>query len=177
MELVAKATKRIGKVTALHGEVTKPRITPEQRSIGFVLHSEKIEASLEPYHFTKDWALIELHNEKFDWSTFKGNKIMSVRLLPYLCFHLVFHFSSCSSLVVLSSVLADCYITFFPPQAVTSRLLSLATQCFLSPPIKRTTATPDGLLQVYSRSTSLSRMPRFATPSTSASTVRSACLS
>lgn len=25
--------------------------------------------------FTKDWALIELYDEKINWSTFKGNKV------------------------------------------------------------------------------------------------------
>ncbi|KAF8903510.1 hypothetical protein CPB84DRAFT_1845802 [Gymnopilus junonius] len=31
---------------------------------------------LHPIHWpTRDWALIELYNDKFDWSTFKGNKV------------------------------------------------------------------------------------------------------
>ncbi|KIY44819.1 hypothetical protein FISHEDRAFT_77229 [Fistulina hepatica ATCC 64428] len=75
VELVAKATKKIEEVNAIHDEVTKHRTTPDQRVIGFVLHSEKIEVSVEPYNFTKDWALIELYDEKIDWPTFKGNKV------------------------------------------------------------------------------------------------------
>ncbi|KAI9438364.1 hypothetical protein H4582DRAFT_2111739 [Lactarius indigo] len=65
VELVVKATRRIEKVNAIHDE----------RVIGFVLHSEKIEVSVEPYSFTKDWALIELYDEKIDWPPFKGNKV------------------------------------------------------------------------------------------------------
>ncbi|KAG0133745.1 hypothetical protein HOY82DRAFT_516867 [Tuber indicum] len=75
LEFVAKATKKIEEVNALHDEVTKHRTTPDQRVIGFVLHSEKIGVSVEPYGFTEDWALIELYDEKVDWSTFKGNKV------------------------------------------------------------------------------------------------------
>ncbi|KAG0642415.1 hypothetical protein HOY80DRAFT_881744 [Tuber brumale] len=75
MELVAKSKQKIWEVNALHDEVTKRRTTPEQRVIGFILHSEKIESSVKPYGFNKDWALIELYDEKIDWSTFKGNKV------------------------------------------------------------------------------------------------------
>jgi hypothetical protein len=75
LELVARATKKIKKVNAIHDEVTKCRTIPDQRVLGFVLHSEKIEVSVEPHNFTKDWALIELYEEKIDWSTFKGNKV------------------------------------------------------------------------------------------------------
>ena len=75
VELVAKAKEEIEEVNAIHDEVTKHRTTPDQRVIGFVLHSEKIEVSVEPHHFTRDWALIELYDEKIDWATFKGNKV------------------------------------------------------------------------------------------------------
>ncbi|KAI0298529.1 hypothetical protein BC826DRAFT_1103029 [Russula brevipes] len=75
MESVAKATKKIKEVNVIHDEVTKHRTTFDQRVIGFVLHSEKIEVSVEPHNFTKDWALIELYDEKIDWPTFKGNKV------------------------------------------------------------------------------------------------------
>jgi hypothetical protein len=57
-------------VNALHDEVTKHRTTTDQRVIGFVLHSEKVEVSVEPHNFDKDWALIELYDEKIDWSMF-----------------------------------------------------------------------------------------------------------
>ncbi|KAG2070520.1 hypothetical protein BDR04DRAFT_1100012 [Suillus decipiens] len=72
--LVAKAKKEIEDVNEIHDEVTKHRATPDQRVIGFVLHSE-IEVSVEPHDFTTDWALIKLYDEKIDWPTFKGNKV------------------------------------------------------------------------------------------------------
>ncbi|KAI9778209.1 MAG: hypothetical protein M1839_008326 [Geoglossum umbratile] len=75
LELVARATKKIEKVNMIHDEVTKRHATPDQRVLGFVLHSEKIEVSVEPHNFIKDWALIEVYTEKIDWSTFKGNKV------------------------------------------------------------------------------------------------------
>ncbi|KAI6142754.1 hypothetical protein BKA82DRAFT_1000160, partial [Pisolithus tinctorius] len=75
VELVAKAMKKIKEVNALHDEVTRYHATPNWRVIGFVRHSENIEVSDEPHNFTKDWALIELYNEKIDWATFKGNKV------------------------------------------------------------------------------------------------------
>ncbi|KAI9512136.1 hypothetical protein F5148DRAFT_1165554 [Russula earlei] len=61
LKLVAKAKKKIEKVNAIHDEVTKRRTTLNQRVLGFVLHSEKIEVSL--------------YENKIDWSTFKGNKV------------------------------------------------------------------------------------------------------
>ncbi|OBZ77823.1 hypothetical protein A0H81_02037 [Grifola frondosa] len=75
LDLVAKATREIQRVKAIHNEVIENYTTLDQRTIGFVLHSEKIEVSIEPYKFTKDWALIELYNDKIDWATFKGNKL------------------------------------------------------------------------------------------------------
>ncbi|KAG7094922.1 hypothetical protein E1B28_005728 [Marasmius oreades] len=75
LDLVAKATKKIEEVKALHDEVINYHSKPDQRVVGFLLHSEKIEVSVKPHNFTNDWALIELYNEKIDWATFKGNKI------------------------------------------------------------------------------------------------------
>ncbi|KAN0081180.1 hypothetical protein V8E55_008804 [Tylopilus felleus] len=75
LDLVAKATRVIQRVKAIHSEVIENYTTLDQRTIGFVLHSEKIEVSVEPYKFTKDWALIELYNDKIDWTMFKGNKL------------------------------------------------------------------------------------------------------
>jgi hypothetical protein len=104
LDLVAKATKEIQKVNAIHDEVTKLYTTLEQRVIGFVLHSEKIEVSVGSHQFTNDWALIELYREKIDWATFKGNKVyvgmsFSISLPPSLVFFIsrrVFHLpSSC----------------------------------------------------------------------------------
>ncbi|PPQ95019.1 hypothetical protein CVT25_000482 [Psilocybe cyanescens] len=74
MELVSKAMKKI-EVNAPHDEVTRRRTNPDQRVSDFVLHSEKIEVSVEPHGCTKDWALIELYDEKVYWSTFKWNKV------------------------------------------------------------------------------------------------------
>jgi hypothetical protein len=98
-ELVANAMKKIEKVKTLHDEVTKRYTTPDQRVIGFVLHSERIEVSVKPHGFTKDWSLIELYEEKIDWSTFQGNKVyigtsFSISLSPSRL--------SSSSLVALS---------------------------------------------------------------------------
>ncbi|KAM5532548.1 hypothetical protein V8D89_013754 [Ganoderma adspersum] len=75
VRLVAKAMEEIEEVNALHDEVTKVRTTPDQRIIGFVLHSEPIEVSVGPHGYTKDWALIELYDDKIDWPSFKGNKV------------------------------------------------------------------------------------------------------
>ncbi len=97
VDLVAKATKTVEQVNALHGEVTRRCTTLNQRTIGFVLHSEKIEVSVEPHKFTKDWALIELYEEKIDWPTFKGNKI---------------YIGASFSRVTLSSVLTEHYLSF-----------------------------------------------------------------
>ncbi|KAI0312168.1 hypothetical protein OF83DRAFT_1087186 [Amylostereum chailletii] len=47
----------------------------EPRIIGEVVHVEPIGINVAPHGLTRDWALIELYNEKFDWSTFKGNKV------------------------------------------------------------------------------------------------------
>ncbi|KAK7032242.1 hypothetical protein VNI00_013200 [Paramarasmius palmivorus] len=56
-------------------DITKYRTTLAQRTIGSVLHVEPITVSDGPHHFTSDWALIELHEEKIDWKSFKGNQI------------------------------------------------------------------------------------------------------
>ena len=97
MDLVAKVTKTVEQVNTLYGEVTRCHTTLNQRTIGFVLHSEKIEVLVEPHKFTKDWALIELYEEKIDWPTFKGNKI---------------YIGVSFSRVALFSVLAEHYLSF-----------------------------------------------------------------
>ena len=74
LALVEDAKKRIGQVNDLLKEV-QDRVDTSKRVIGFVLHSEKIEISSGKQGFTKDWALIELYNEMFDWDTFQGNKV------------------------------------------------------------------------------------------------------
>ncbi len=96
---VENATREIQEVNMLHSEVTEHRTTLDQRIIGFVLHSEKIETVVEPHSYTRDWALIEVYNEMIDTSTFVGNKVY----IGTSFFHLV---------IFLSSVLADYYFSF-----------------------------------------------------------------
>jgi hypothetical protein len=43
--------------------------------IGEIVHVEPIAVNVAPDGLTGDWALIELYNDKFDRSTFKGNKV------------------------------------------------------------------------------------------------------
>ena len=69
-----KATNTINDSNDLHCDVNKLRTNPGQRSIRFVLHAEAIEASAEPHKFTRDWALIQIHEDKIDWATL-GNKV------------------------------------------------------------------------------------------------------
>ena len=97
VDLVAKARQTIEEANAIHNEVIKLRTIPDQRIIGSVLHSEKIEVSVDHHGFTKDWALIELYDQKIDWATFKGNKV-------YI--GMSFSISLSSSLVFLSLALA-----------------------------------------------------------------------
>lgn len=107
LDLVTKATREIQRVKAIHSEVIENYTTLDQRTIGFVLHSEKIEVSVEPYKFTKDWALIELYNDKINWTTFKGNKLwvgmsFSISLSPspvlFISCHVFHLLSSCLQL-------------------------------------------------------------------------------
>jgi len=75
LDLVDKAKKKIEKINKLHSDVTRSRATPAQRTIGFVHHVEPIAVSDGPHKFPRDWALIELYEEKIDWDSFKGNKV------------------------------------------------------------------------------------------------------
>lgn len=75
LNLVDRAKKRIDKISKLHSDVTRFKTTPEQRTIGFVLHVEPIAVSDESHKFTRDWALIELYEERINWDSFKGNKV------------------------------------------------------------------------------------------------------
>ena len=61
LDWVDKAKKKIGKINKLHSDVTRYRMTPEQRSIGFVLHAVPIAVCDGPHRFARDWALIELY--------------------------------------------------------------------------------------------------------------------
>ncbi|KAG8893234.1 hypothetical protein FRB99_002117, partial [Tulasnella sp. 403] len=72
---VEKATKTIGHLNKLHDEVTKRRTNPDKRIIGYVLYADPIVAFDQPSGYTRDWAFIELYNEKIDWKNFLGNKV------------------------------------------------------------------------------------------------------
>ncbi len=64
---------------ALHSEVTKQFPTPEQRIIGFVLHSEKIEVFVQPQGFTKFFNLIIECIQSKDYDTISCmNKVFSL---------------------------------------------------------------------------------------------------
>ncbi|KAI9442962.1 hypothetical protein H4582DRAFT_1921557 [Lactarius indigo] len=75
LDLVDKAKKKIEKINKFHSDVTRFRTIPAQRIIGFVLHAEPIAVSDGPHKFTRDWALVELYEDKIDWGSFKGNKV------------------------------------------------------------------------------------------------------
>lgn len=64
-----------------------------------MLHSEKIGVLTRPNHFTKDWALIKLYEEKIYWSSFEGNRVY-IDMFIYI--HLFFYLLSGSSLVTFS---------------------------------------------------------------------------
>nr|VWP02031.1 Acyl-CoA ligase AFT1-1 (EC (AF-toxin biosynthesis protein 1-1) [Ganoderma boninense] len=51
--------------------------TQPQRAIRFVVHVEPIAVSYEPRRFTRNWALIELYEEKIAWGSFKGKNLLS----------------------------------------------------------------------------------------------------
>jgi hypothetical protein len=148
--LVAKAMKDIEAVNTLHDEVTRRRTTPDQRALGFVLHSEKIEVAVKPHGFTNDWALIERYEEKIDWSTFMGNKVyvgmsFSISLSPSR----LRLFLSSSPPVFLSSVLADYYF-FFSSAGGNLSIGDFADTMFPHPSDQANYQYPqDGLLQAY----------------------------
>ncbi|KAI5808812.1 hypothetical protein DFH27DRAFT_607145 [Peziza echinospora] len=58
--------------TRSHNEILKRWTIPE------VVHVEPIAVNVPPKGFTRDWALIELYNDKIDWATFGGNKVYIV---------------------------------------------------------------------------------------------------
>ena len=94
LDLVAKATEKIQIINKLHDEVSKRYSTLDQRKLGFVLHAEEIAVSVEPHKFTNDWALIELYNDKIDWSSFKGNKVFVGASFSMSWSRHVFHLTS-----------------------------------------------------------------------------------
>lgn len=75
LDLVEKAKARILEIDTFHNEILKRWTVPEQRVIGEVVHVDPIAVNVGPHGLTRDWALIELKDDKFDWSMFKGNKV------------------------------------------------------------------------------------------------------
>lgn len=74
LDLVNEAKKNIREIAGLESDITKFG-TLEQRSIGSVLYVQANGVGEEPNNFTRDWALIELDEEKIDLNSFKGNKV------------------------------------------------------------------------------------------------------
>ena len=74
-DLLQGSKKAIDTLNEFHGEVMKYWSAESQRILGHVAHSPPISVGTSPKHFTEDWALIELHDEKIDWEAFKGNVI------------------------------------------------------------------------------------------------------
>ncbi len=75
LDLVEKAKAKIAEIDTFHNEILKRWTIPEQRVIGEVVHVEPIAVNVAPDGLTRDWALIEIYDDKFDRSTFKGNKV------------------------------------------------------------------------------------------------------
>ncbi|KAG8859821.1 hypothetical protein FRC20_011778 [Serendipita sp. 405] len=75
LALVQKARETIDEINHFHDEILRQWAEPDQRIIGEVIHVEPGAFSVAPHGFTHDWALIELYDDKFDWTTFKGNKV------------------------------------------------------------------------------------------------------
>jgi len=99
---IADSTKKIQEINELHTEVTKYHTTPEQRVIGFVLHSAKYEINVDAPEcgFTKDWAFIELYHNKINWESFKGNQVYVGKFF----FHILVSISSLSPIFFLTLV-------------------------------------------------------------------------
>ncbi|KAH9164036.1 hypothetical protein EDB89DRAFT_2142029 [Lactarius sanguifluus] len=75
MALLEEAKTVIETLNVLHHEVTESWGTVSQRVLGHIVHSPPLSVGVGPKLFSEDWALIELHSEKIDMATFKGNVI------------------------------------------------------------------------------------------------------
>ncbi|KAI9438817.1 hypothetical protein H4582DRAFT_2146717 [Lactarius indigo] len=73
--LLETAEESIETLNEFHTEVTKSWSIESQRVLGHIVLSPPISVGIGPKLFTEDWALIELHDEKIDWTTFMGNGI------------------------------------------------------------------------------------------------------
>ncbi|KAJ3825590.1 hypothetical protein F5880DRAFT_215325 [Lentinula raphanica] len=74
---ISKEIKNLEKnkktVNELHSEVTKYWTDPDARVIGHTTYAPPVRVAGNGY--IEDWALVELKNDKFDWTTFKGNQV------------------------------------------------------------------------------------------------------
>jgi hypothetical protein len=68
-----EAEEAVETLNEFHGEVSMFWGQTYERILGHIFHSPPISVGTSPKCFTEDWALIELHREKIDWKTFKGN--------------------------------------------------------------------------------------------------------
>jgi len=66
VDLVEKVREQIKEVNAFHDQVMWYSTTPDQTVIDFMVYTEKIAVSVEPYRFTQDSVLIELYDEKIE---------------------------------------------------------------------------------------------------------------
>ncbi|KIO21043.1 hypothetical protein M407DRAFT_29309, partial [Tulasnella calospora MUT 4182] len=62
---LAKAKKTIADLDALHSEITKSWIPPSLRKLGYVLYAPPISVAPDPELYTEDWAMLNLHLDKF----------------------------------------------------------------------------------------------------------------
>ncbi|KAJ4501282.1 hypothetical protein C8R41DRAFT_892481 [Lentinula lateritia] len=75
LNLAKKAWWKTEKINEFHTDVSKLWNLPNDRIIGEVVHFEPIAASVGPQKLPEDWALIALHENKFEWDKFKGNVV------------------------------------------------------------------------------------------------------
>lgn len=71
--LVQEGEQAINTLDEFYGEVTRSWSAESQRILGNIAYSPPM--SIGPQGFTEDWALVEPHDEKINWDTFKGNVI------------------------------------------------------------------------------------------------------
>ncbi|KAH7890239.1 hypothetical protein F5I97DRAFT_1933636 [Phlebopus sp. FC_14] len=71
---LARAEKAIRALTEFHSKTTRFWSIEGQRIIGHVHHAPQISVGTGEKCYTEDWAVVELHSEKFNnWEGFKGN--------------------------------------------------------------------------------------------------------
>ncbi|KAF8905189.1 hypothetical protein CPB84DRAFT_1771811 [Gymnopilus junonius] len=70
-----KSKEAIEPLNEFHTEFTKYWSSERHRVLGHIAYAPPISAGTGTERFTEDWALIELDDEKIDWSEFKGNVI------------------------------------------------------------------------------------------------------